>query len=35
VGENLKGRMLVWDGLDMEFFTCAIVKNPECPVCGG
>ena len=34
VGENLKGRMLIWDGTDMEFFTCLAVKRPGCPVCG-
>ena len=34
VGENLKGRMLVWDGLDMEFLICQIARNPDCPVCG-
>jgi len=34
VGENLKNRMLIWDGMDMEFLTCPVVRNPACPVCG-
>lgn len=35
VGENLKCRMLVWDGQDMEFVLCKVARNPSCPVCGG
>jgi adenylyltransferase/sulfurtransferase len=35
VGENLKGRMLLWDGADMEFIVCQVSKNPACPACGG
>jgi molybdopterin-synthase adenylyltransferase len=35
VGTTLKGSMLVWDGSDMEFFTCPVRKNPACPTCGG
>jgi molybdopterin/thiamine biosynthesis adenylyltransferase len=35
VGENLKGRMLLWDGGDMEFIVCQVSKNPACPACGG
>ncbi len=34
VGSNLKGRMLLWDGEDMEFTVCEVKKNPSCPVCG-
>lgn len=34
VGENLKGKLLVWSGLDMEFDTFPTVRNPNCPVCG-
>jgi len=34
VGENLKGKMLIWDGQDMEFLTCATSKDPGCPDCG-
>jgi len=35
VGENLKGRMLLWDGQEMEFVVCKVAKNPSCPACGG
>lgn len=35
VGETLKGRMLVWDGMEMEFLLCPVVRNPSCPTCGG
>ncbi len=35
VGATLKGKLLIWDGSDMEFFTCPTVKNPACPTCGG
>jgi adenylyltransferase/sulfurtransferase len=34
VGENLKGRLLVWCGDDMEFCVYPVAKNPVCPVCG-
>ena len=34
VGENLKGKLLVWCGADMEFEVYPIAKNPDCPVCG-
>jgi len=34
VGENLKGRMLLWDGQEMEFVVCTVARNPSCPVCG-
>lgn len=34
VGENLKNKLLVWSGLEMEFSTFPIMKNPNCPVCG-
>lgn len=35
VGETMKGRLLVWDGADMEFTTYPVRKNPDCPACGG
>jgi adenylyltransferase/sulfurtransferase len=34
VGENLKGKLLVWSGADTEFETYPIARNPECPACG-
>jgi molybdopterin/thiamine biosynthesis adenylyltransferase len=34
VGETLKGRMLIWDGVDQEFLTCPTRRDPQCPVCG-
>jgi len=33
IGENLKGRLLVWSGTDMEFDIYSITRNPDCPVC--
>ncbi len=34
VGENLKGKLLVWNGAEMEFHTYRLAKDPDCPVCG-
>jgi molybdopterin-synthase adenylyltransferase len=34
VGTNLMGRMLIWDGLTMEFMDLPQKKIPDCPVCG-
>jgi adenylyltransferase/sulfurtransferase len=34
VGENLKGRLLVWCGDDMEFCVYPVAKNPSCAACG-
>jgi adenylyltransferase/sulfurtransferase len=34
IGENLKGRLLIWDGEKMEFHQINIKKYPNCPVCG-
>ncbi len=34
VGENLKGKLLVWCGDEMEFLVYPVAKNPNCPVCG-
>jgi len=35
VGTNLKGKFLIWDGMEMEFMTVAFRKDPDCPTCGG
>jgi adenylyltransferase/sulfurtransferase len=34
IGETLTGRLLVIDGLAMEFNTLKLKKNPHCPTCG-
>ncbi len=34
VGTNLMGRMLIWDGFNMEFVELSQKKMPDCPVCG-
>ena len=34
VGENLTGRLLLIDALDMSFRTVKIRRNPNCPLCG-
>lgn len=34
VGENLRGRLLVVDGLTMGFRTLTLKRDPECPLCG-
>lgn len=34
VGEPLIGRMLIFDGLSMEFRELKLRRDPECPVCG-
>jgi adenylyltransferase/sulfurtransferase len=34
VGENLKGRLLVWSGADMDFEVFPIARNPKCSTCG-
>lgn len=34
IGEPLKGRLLLFDALDMRFRELKVRKNPECPVCG-
>jgi len=34
IGESLSGRMLLIDGLGMEFRTVKIRRNPACPLCG-
>lgn len=34
VGESLAGRLLLVDGLSMDFRTVKLHRNPECPLCG-
>jgi adenylyltransferase/sulfurtransferase len=34
IGTNLKGKLLVWDGAEMEFLTLKATKDPHCPTCG-
>lgn len=34
IGETLTGRLLLLDGLTMEFHTMRLRKNPKCPACG-
>jgi len=34
VGTSLAGRLLLLDGLDMEFRSVKIRRNPDCPLCG-
>ncbi len=33
IGSNLKSRLLVWDGLTMEFRSFRVERDPACPVC--
>ncbi len=35
IGETLTGRLLILDGLTMEWNTLKLKKNPVCPTCGG
>jgi adenylyltransferase/sulfurtransferase len=34
IGESLMGKLLVIDGLTMEFNTLKLRKNSHCPTCG-
>ena len=34
IGESLAGRLLLIDGLDMEFRTVKLRRNKDCPLCG-
>lgn len=34
VGKTLKNKILLFDGLEMEFNIIDLEKNPECPLCG-
>ena len=33
-GETLKGRLMLYDSLNMKFRELKLRRNPECPVCG-
>ena len=35
VGQNLKGQLLIWSGLDASFETFPLARKADCPVCGG
>lgn len=35
IGENLCGRLLLFDGLHQEWRTLRLKQDPDCPVCGG
>ncbi|MCM8784006.1 MAG: HesA/MoeB/ThiF family protein [Candidatus Omnitrophica bacterium] len=34
VGENLRNRLLIWEGNNMDFKKIALKPNKNCPVCG-
>jgi hypothetical protein len=34
VGNSLKGRLLLYDALDLDFRMLNIQKNASCPLCG-
>jgi len=34
IGELLKNRLLIYDGLDMKFTEFNVKKNPHCEHCG-
>jgi sulfur-carrier protein adenylyltransferase/sulfurtransferase len=34
IGEPLKGRLMLYDALNMKFRELKLRKNPECPICG-
>ncbi len=34
IGENLKNRLLIYDGLQMRFETIKLTRNEKCEVCG-
>jgi len=34
IGDTLIGRLLLFDALDMSFFTVKLKKNPNCKICG-
>jgi adenylyltransferase/sulfurtransferase len=34
IGDNLKNKILVWEGKSVEFKKYKAYKDPECPVCG-
>ncbi len=35
IGQNLKNKLLVWDGAGVEFRTFKTRKDPQCPTCSG
>jgi len=34
MGDTLKGRLMLFDALAMEFSELKLARNPECPICG-
>ncbi len=34
IGDPLRGRLLIWNALEMSFTTVNVPRNHECPVCG-
>ena len=34
IGESLRGRLLIWNALEMSFFTVRVPRNRECSACG-
>jgi adenylyltransferase/sulfurtransferase len=34
IGEPLRGRLLIWNALEMSFVTVKVPRNHACPVCG-
>jgi molybdopterin/thiamine biosynthesis adenylyltransferase len=34
IGEPLRGRLLIWNALEMSFVTLKVPRNRACPVCG-
>ena len=32
-GDGLRGRLLIFDGIAMEWQTIRLPRNPECPAC--
>jgi adenylyltransferase/sulfurtransferase len=34
-GKNLKGKLMVWDGVNTEFRNLKAYRDPECPACNG
>ena len=35
IGEPLIGRLLTFDALSTSFMELRLLRDPECPVCGG
>lgn len=33
-GKNIKGKLVVWDGMNTEFRNLRAYKDPKCPACG-